>query len=470
MQKLDVAGLKIDVISKSELLRLMESRTKTPKQTWVTTVYSEFLYAALREPKTMKMLNQADIAIPDGIGIFWAQKFLEMPFTAKNYWLKIIEAYWQAIASLFSLPFVRRSKGEGPLKDRIPGSELIWDIAEMTAKNNLSIYLLGGFGNTPEIVSQKLSSFMSAHMPADISTNVKTTVSPKLDGRHKTGIVGVSNKNPEDFSTVYDIQNKEPNILLVAYGPIKQEKWILENQDKLPSVKLFMGVGGTFDYIAGKRLAPPALVRKIGLEWLWRLFTQPHRIKRIWKATFGLISALIKYKVFESLPLRQNVVSVILNDKNQILVCKHSVNNPEDKLFGFNRSDIIDHWQFPQGGQDGNEELAQTGIKECQEEVGLTKIKFIASSQKTHSYHYFNARRPFLGQFARQRGQHQHIVYFRHLGADIDVKVDNIEFQDYKWVDLSNLEKTLHEFRKPLAKIVMEDLKEMAEKDILKTN
>ena len=90
-----------------------------------------------------------------------------------------------------------------------------------------------------------------------------------------------------------------------------------------------------------------------------------------------------KIQSFESLPLRQNVVSANIKRQNQILVCKHSVNNPEDKLFGFNRSDI-DHWQFPQGGQDGNEELAQTGIKECQEEVGLTKIKFIASSQ-THS-------------------------------------------------------------------------------------
>jgi len=50
-------------------------------------------------------------------------------------------------------------------------------------------------------------------------------------------------------------------------------------------VKIAMGVGGSFDYISGKAGRAPRLIRKIGLEWLWRLFAEPKRIKRIFKAT-----------------------------------------------------------------------------------------------------------------------------------------------------------------------------------------
>ncbi len=270
--KLDIAGLKIDSLNKQELLDLMLERIKTNQKTWVTTVYSEFLYAGLKGPTIMEMLNKADIAVPDGIGIFWAKRYLSLCLTVKNYWLKILQAFWQAKYSLLAiLLYPRWIKSAFP--EKIVGADLVWDIAKMAGDNDLSIYLLGGFGNTPNIVNSKLKA-----------------QNPKL----KTA--GCSNKNPDDISLINDINQSAPDILFVAYGPIKQEKWIYENLSKLPSVKLAMGVGGSFDYIAGKRLAPATIIRKIGLEWLWRLFTQPHRIRRISNATFGLIFRLIKYK------------------------------------------------------------------------------------------------------------------------------------------------------------------------------
>jgi len=151
--------------------------------------------------------------------------------------------------------------------EKIVGAGLILDIAKLARDNNLSVYLLGGYADTPKIVAEKLNATL------------------------------YSNKNPGDASVIEDINESNPDILLVAYGPIKQEKWIYENLPKLTSVKLVIGVGGSFDYIAGKRLSPPKWMRKIGLEWLWRLITQPQRIKRIWQATFSLIYNVIKYKV-----------------------------------------------------------------------------------------------------------------------------------------------------------------------------
>lgn len=69
------------------------------------------------------------------------------------------------------------------------------------------------------------------------------------------------------------------DILFVAFGSPKQEEWIAENIDKLP-VKIVMGVGGAFDFISGKVPRSPLFVRRLGLEWLFRLIRQPWRIKR----------------------------------------------------------------------------------------------------------------------------------------------------------------------------------------------
>jgi N-acetylglucosaminyldiphosphoundecaprenol N-acetyl-beta-D-mannosaminyltransferase len=72
-----------------------------------------------------------------------------------------------------------------------------------------------------------------------------------------------------------------PDILFVALGAPKQERWIFENLNKLESVKLAMGVGGAFDFLSGKTKRAPLWMRKIGLEWFWRLIIEPRRVKRI---------------------------------------------------------------------------------------------------------------------------------------------------------------------------------------------
>ncbi len=313
MQKIDVAGLKINNFSKPELLKELEKNIRNKQKTWVTTLYSEFLYAALRDKQILEMLNKADIALADGIGILWAKTYLEIPptpppyspppsdsgrgeknkFKGKlenvNHWKIIFKAYFQALAVLikFAFPFFSPSpatggggqgRGLGTQIERIPGRELVSDIAELAEKNNWSIYLLGGFGETPKLAAEQLIS-----RSADQKIRVQ-----------------YSNKNPEDVSIIDDINIANPDILFVAFGPIRQEKWILENLPKLSSINLVMGVGGTFDYLAGIYPKPPKILAQMGLEWLWRLLTQPKRYKRIFHATWGLVSELIKYKIKSS--------------------------------------------------------------------------------------------------------------------------------------------------------------------------
>ena len=78
------------------------------------------------------------------------------------------------------------------------------------------------------------------------------------------------------------------DILFVAFGHIKQEKWIGKNLKNIP-VKVAMGVGGAFDYLSGEVMRAPKFIRVLGLEWLFRLILQPWRIKRQ--------LALVKYMI-----------------------------------------------------------------------------------------------------------------------------------------------------------------------------
>jgi N-acetylglucosaminyldiphosphoundecaprenol N-acetyl-beta-D-mannosaminyltransferase len=71
-----------------------------------------------------------------------------------------------------------------------------------------------------------------------------------------------------------------PDVVLVAYGMPKQERWIARHLAELPTVRVAIGVGGVLDQLAGVQRVPPAFVHRIGLEWLWRLMNEPSRWRR----------------------------------------------------------------------------------------------------------------------------------------------------------------------------------------------
>ena len=93
------------------------------------------------------------------------------------------------------------------------------------------------------------------------------------------------------------IREEAPDILLIALGHGKQEKWIAAHLPELPSVKVAMGVGGAFDFIAGRVLRAPRILRRLGLEWLWRLILQPSRLPRIWRAVIKFPILVLRAKL-----------------------------------------------------------------------------------------------------------------------------------------------------------------------------
>jgi N-acetylglucosaminyldiphosphoundecaprenol N-acetyl-beta-D-mannosaminyltransferase len=452
VNKVDIAGLKIDSITKADLLKQLTARIKSGQKTWVTTPYSEFLHAGLMDGRMMDVLNQADFAVADGIGMFWAKKYLEIPLAAKSYWGKILQAIWQIKYSLAAILFYPKWI-KSVLPEKISGSDLIWDLAKLAADNNLSVYFLGGFGDTSEIASKKIS----------------TRINHGRDFSKYLKIAGWSNKNSADPTIIDDINKTSPDILFVAFDPIKQEKWILQNLPKL-NFKLAIGLGGTFDYLAGKQPQPPQFIRKIGLEWLWRLFTQPKRYKRIYNATFGLATFLLRYKVFMSYPMRENVVIVVLNSENKIFLGKKKPDHFKIDIIGdADKAKRENYWQLPQGGTDGELNLEKAARREAQEEINITSLKLIGVSKRHNEYIWSNSLRKLLDNKGyKNKGQRQSIVYFRFIGSDNEIKFPkNEEFSEYQWVKISELNKIVHPERGAIVKILQEDLKKMQENAII---
>ena len=96
----------------------------------------------------------------------------------------------------------------------------------------------------------------------------------------KVNIVGVHHgyfDENEEKEVIKEINTLQPNVLFVALGAPKQEKWINKHKSEL---KVATGQGGTYDYEAGKIRRAPVWIQQIGMEWFWRLCREPSRIKR----------------------------------------------------------------------------------------------------------------------------------------------------------------------------------------------
>ena len=109
-------------------------------------------------------------------------------------------------------------------------------------------------------------------------------------------IVGVHNgylDKESEKEVINEINRLQPNVLFVAMGAPRQEKWIYVHQKEL-KVDVAAGQGGTFDYEAGRIKRAPKLVQKMGIEWLWRLAIEPKRIIRMSVLPVYLVKVFFK--------------------------------------------------------------------------------------------------------------------------------------------------------------------------------
>lgn len=232
--RIDILGVKIDKISISETIKYIESFLNSSILHYIVTANAEIITAAQKDKEFREIINRADLVLPDGVGPIFASKII----SRKN-----------------------------NLSERISGIDLIYFIARNfnNPTKKVRIFFLGTRGENGKLTAQKIKK----NFP-----NVEIA-----------GFFGGNASEEGDRMAVSIINHAKPNIIFVAYGAPKQEKWIARNLKKLPTVRLAIGVGGAFDIISGKISRAPLWMRNAGLEWFWRLIKEPRRIGRIYNAT-----------------------------------------------------------------------------------------------------------------------------------------------------------------------------------------
>ncbi|MDO8444189.1 MAG: WecB/TagA/CpsF family glycosyltransferase [bacterium] len=256
-QTVDILGVTIDNVSlfeaESRLIGFVESNHKSI----ITTPNTEFIIRAQTDDEFRDILNlKSKLNLPDSYGVLWAARFLSL-VTPKNKYLKFILTPVIWLLSLIFLPVMPRFYHR-PLQEKISGSDFIWSIAKVSAMNKYRVFLFGGGATVAERAALKLQ------------TDV-----------HDLRIAGVY---PGDLTKptaeiIEAINRSRADIVLVCLGSPVQERWLAENLAKT-CCKVGIGLGGTFDFIAIIVPRAPLWMRRSGLEWLYRLFVEPKRLRR----------------------------------------------------------------------------------------------------------------------------------------------------------------------------------------------
>lgn len=206
----------------------------------VCTINPEFVMIAQKDANFRHILSRCDLTVPDGIGLLFAARFLGMP-----------------------------------LPERVTGSDGVPKIAERAALTGWKLFFLGAAPG----VADKAADVLRARYPG---VNIVATYGGSPAPEQEAGIVERINASGAD-------------ILLVAYGAPEQDKWIARNMPRL-RVSMAMGVGGTFDFIAGIIPRAPLWMQRLGLEWLYRLYLQPWRIRRMMRIPQFMLAVLLRGK------------------------------------------------------------------------------------------------------------------------------------------------------------------------------
>ena len=242
LPNIKILGVRFDLAGIHQAAGIVCDWLKDGKKRYITTPNPEFVAAAQKDEEFRQILTNADLSITDGRGIQLAARFLGMP-----------------------------------VPQRITGSDFMQELCEEFAKLKVPIFLLGGKNGSAEKCAEKLKN--------------------NILGLQIAGFFEGDAGEAGDTETVNAINRTNAQVVFVAYGAPKQEKWIARNLPKLNSIKAAMGVGGAFDYIAGEISRAPIFMRKMGLEWLWRLFKQPRRFKRIFRAVVIFPLLVLKEKM-----------------------------------------------------------------------------------------------------------------------------------------------------------------------------
>lgn len=233
---------------------LLLSLKQHVRKYYIVTPNPEIVIYAQNHPRYKKILNEAKIALPDGIGVFLGSAMMG-----------------------------------NRLKERITGVDFMEEICKGSSEQPLRMGFLGGRGGVAKKTAECLKArypwievvFVGEEWDSQFARGPAARFSHPTSSPAKRGAGARWESLTRVTPLSYDASShlSQIDILFVAFGHPRQEEWIYENLEKLP-VKVAMGVGGAFDYISGRIERAPFMVRAIGMEWLYRLIREPWRWRR----------------------------------------------------------------------------------------------------------------------------------------------------------------------------------------------
>jgi len=389
-----ILGIKIDKLTAEEVLEKIEDfllakkpytlKSELQQQHYIATLNSEILLETQKDEEYFHILNNADLSVVDGSGL----KFAAL-MTGNN------------------------------LK-RIPGSDLTEKILQIAKDKKLKVAVLNwnrGLSKKEDIEKALIKKYPNLKFAVE---NIKRNFA--------------NFAKTENFTR---LQKFAPDILFVALGAPYQEKFIYRNLNKISSIKLALGVGGSFDFISGKIKRAPLIFRKLGIEWLWRLIMQPRRWKRIYSAVIIFPCKFVKWKFINRFFYRKSVVGFIINDENQVLLV--------------NKAGESDYWGLPQGGIDSGESDDNAILREIKEETNISKIDILGKFENIYKYKWPNGY-----THSGYKGQKQTLYILKFNGKDSEIKLSPWELKDWKWIEIDKLVSESDEKRKEAYRIFLE--------------
>ncbi|MCL4508616.1 MAG: WecB/TagA/CpsF family glycosyltransferase [Chloroflexi bacterium] len=220
-----VLGVPVDCLSLSETVDRIEHLMASGRQHQIVTVNPEFLVAARYHRAFRAVLRRASLATADGAGVVLAARLLGRP-----------------------------------VRGRVTGADLLPLLAERCALRGWGVFFLGAAPGVAALAAAALQQ----HAP----------------GLRVAGVWSGSPVLADEPAILEHLRLARPEVLLVAYGAPQQDLWIARNLTRT-SVQVAMGVGGAFDFLAGRKPRAPRLLRQAGLEWIYRLWLEPWRYKRM---------------------------------------------------------------------------------------------------------------------------------------------------------------------------------------------
>jgi N-acetylglucosaminyldiphosphoundecaprenol N-acetyl-beta-D-mannosaminyltransferase len=224
LASVNILGVRVDALTYDGLLDRIAAYIAEGAPRQIATVNPEFVMQARQNPVFAAALAGADLCMADGYGLLWAARRLGHP-----------------------------------LPERVTGSDGLPLIGERAANEGWRVFLLGARPG----VAAKTAEILAA----------------RYSGLQIVGTYPGSPADDEAPAIIERIRAVRPDVLFVAYGAPAQDVWIARYRAAL-GVPVMMGVGGAFDHIAGIQRRAPGWVRRIRLEWLFRLITQPWRWRR----------------------------------------------------------------------------------------------------------------------------------------------------------------------------------------------